>query len=75
MKIHYEYLLFGYLGEYYGTVYTRKEAKAHQGRMPGVYYYRRQERLEEQMNTMIDDVPTDNPDKDSTPESEGPHQL
>jgi len=46
-KIRYEYLLFGFLGEYFGTVYTLKEAKAHADRVKGVYYYRRQERLEE----------------------------
>jgi hypothetical protein len=45
VKIHYEYLLFGYLGEYFGTVYTRKEALAHKAKVPGVYYYRKQERL------------------------------
>lgn len=47
MKIRYEYLLFGLNGEYFGTVYTRKEAKEHADKVPGVYYFRRQERLDD----------------------------
>ena len=47
MKRQYEYLLFGAFGEYFGTVYTLKEAKAHKDRVPGVYYYRRQVRMAE----------------------------
>ena len=46
-KRRYEYLLFGLLGEYFGTKYSLKEANAHADRAPGVYYYRRQVRMDE----------------------------
>ena len=45
MKRRYEYLLFGLLGEYMGTVYSLKEAKAHADKVLGVYYFRRQVRM------------------------------
>lgn len=46
MKVQYEYLLFGFMGEFFGTVYTLKEAKAHKAKVPSAYYYRKQERLD-----------------------------
>lgn len=43
-KPRYEWLLFGVGGEYLGTAYSQAEATAHRTKVPGVYFYRRQER-------------------------------